>query len=92
MKSDLGFGAEEDLPKATETVESWTSKRLFDLAKDCMTEVLLVLASFWQQQTLAERISSLPSTLPFCQLFLWHALLLQLRSLRRISLVLLALL
>lgn len=39
MKSDLGFGAEEALPKAIGTVERWTSKRLFDLAKDCMTEV-----------------------------------------------------
>lgn len=38
MKSDLGFGAEEDLPKAIGTVERWTSKRLFDLAKDFMTE------------------------------------------------------
>lgn len=39
MKSDLGFGAEEDLPKEIGTVERWTSKRLFDLVKDCMTEV-----------------------------------------------------
>lgn len=39
MKSDLGFGAEEALPKAIGTVERWTSKRLFDLAKECMTEV-----------------------------------------------------
>lgn len=38
MNSDFGFGAEEDLPKAIGTVESCTSKRLFDLAKACMTE------------------------------------------------------
>lgn len=38
MKSDLGFDTEEALRKAIGTVERWTSKRFFDLAKDCITE------------------------------------------------------